>query len=418
MVLARCQLSGVATFRAEQFSVSVSDEVLADLRARIRNTRWPGAPPGAQWEQGTDLGYLRGLLEYWADGFDWRAQERWLNGFRQFRAGIDGIRVHFVHERARSGRGIPLILTNGWPGRLRRVPAARAAADGPGRAWHRRARFRRGDPLAARLRILRQAGPDRGDMPLYGGAVAPADAGLGYQRYGAHGGDFGAAVTTFMALDDPAPMLGIHLANLDLAPYTGPGSRPLSAAEQAYLAQYQRWREDDRGYGAVQSTRPQTLSYGLNDSPAGLAAWVLEKWRGWADSGGDIEATFSRDFLLTVVTLYWATQTIDPPCGTTWITGGWQPGLSLADAVTVPSRGSRLPPVHRRRHASPRVGRTPVRHPPVDTHAPRRPLPIRRAARPALAATSPPSSTTSALRPARNDALNGGYLKRFANRAW
>ncbi len=105
MVLARCQASGVATFQAEQFSVSVSDEVLADLRARIRNTRWPGAAPGAQWEQGTDLGYLRGLLEYWADGFDWRAQERWLNGFGQFRAEIDGIRVHFVHERPAAAAG-------------------------------------------------------------------------------------------------------------------------------------------------------------------------------------------------------------------------------------------------------------------------------------------------------------------------
>lgn len=134
--------------------------------------------------------------------------------------------------------------------------------------------------------------------------------GLGYRRYGAHGGGFGSAVTTFMALDDPAPVPGIHLAGLDLAPYTGPGSRPLSAAGQACLARYQRWREDDRGYGVIQPARPQALSYGLNGSPAGLAAWVLEEWRGWADSGGDIEATFSRDFLLTVVTLYWATQTI------------------------------------------------------------------------------------------------------------
>ena len=115
MVLASCEASGVAAFRAEQFSVRVDDEVLADLRARIRNTRWPGPAPGAPWEQGTDLGYLRGLLGYWADGFDWRAQERWLNGFGHFRAGIDGVRVHFVHERARGGRGIPLILTNGWP---------------------------------------------------------------------------------------------------------------------------------------------------------------------------------------------------------------------------------------------------------------------------------------------------------------
>ena len=115
MVLASCEASGVAAFGAEQFSVRVSEEVLADLRARIRNTRWPGPAPGAPWEQGTDLGYLRGLLGYWADGFDWRAQEGWLNGFRHFRAEIDGIRVHFVHERARTGHGIPLILTNGWP---------------------------------------------------------------------------------------------------------------------------------------------------------------------------------------------------------------------------------------------------------------------------------------------------------------
>src|ERR1700722_17476008 len=112
---APCEASGMTTFRAEQFDVRVSDEVLADLRARILNTRWPGAAPGAAWGQGTDLGYLQGLLGYWADGFDWRAQERWLNGFGHFRAGIDGVRVHFVHERARSGRGIPVILTNGWP---------------------------------------------------------------------------------------------------------------------------------------------------------------------------------------------------------------------------------------------------------------------------------------------------------------
>ena len=161
--------------------------------------------------------------------------------------------------------------------------------------------------------------------------------GLGYRRYGAHGSDFGSAVTTFMALDDPAPMLGIHLSNLDIAPYTGPGSRPLSEAERGYLEQFQRWREEDRGYGAIQSTRPQTVGYGLNDSPAGLAAWVLEKWRAWADSSGDLEATFSRDFLLTIVTLYWATQTITSSmrdyADNRWVDAELGPG----DAVTVPT---------------------------------------------------------------------------------
>ena len=221
----------MATFRAEQFSIRVGEEALADLRARIRNTRWPGAAPGEPWKQGTDLGYLRGLLGYWADGFDWRAQERWLNGFRHFRAEIDGIRVHFVHERARSGRGIPLILTNGWPSCFaeflplvpRLTDPAAHGIEGPG------------------FDVVIPSLPGYGfsDRPARTGVTCRYTAGLwhrlmrglGYQRYGAHGGDFGSAVTTFMALDDPAPMLGIHLSNLDVAPYTGPGSRPLSPAE-------------------------------------------------------------------------------------------------------------------------------------------------------------------------------------------
>ncbi|MBO0786999.1 MAG: epoxide hydrolase [Actinobacteria bacterium] len=327
----------MSAFRAEHFSVRVSDEVLADLRARIRNTRWPGAAPGAPWAQGTDLGWLRSLLEYWAEGFDWRAQERWLNGFRQFRAEIDGVGVHFVHERARSGRGIPLILTNGWPScfaeflplvPLLTDPGAHGI-DGPG------------------FDVVIPSLPGYGftDRPARTGVTCRYTAGLwhrlmhglGYQRYGAHGSDFGSAVATFMALDDPASLLGVHLANLDLAPYTGPGSRPLSAAERAYLAQYQRWRDDDRGYGAIQSTRPQTVSYGLTDSPAGLAAWVLEKWRGWADSGGDIDATFSRDFLLTVVTLYWVTGTIASSMRDYVDNRGPAVWVGPAETVTVPT---------------------------------------------------------------------------------
>src|SRR4029450_4406222 len=125
-------------------------------------------------------------------------------------------------------------------------------------------------------------------------------------------GDFGAGVATFMALDDPQPMLGVHLSTLEIPPYTGPGSRPLSDAERAYLAAMRRWEQTEGGYKAIQSTKPQTLGYGLNDSPAGLAAWILEKWRSWADSGGDPMARLPRDSLLTMLTIYWATQTITP----------------------------------------------------------------------------------------------------------
>src|SRR5205823_1045929 len=132
----------------------------------------------------------------------------------------------------------------------------------------------------------------------------------GYERYGAHGGDFGAGVATYMALDDPEPMLGLHLSNLEVAPHTGEGARPLSDAEREYVAQNRQWSERERGYSAIQSTKPQTLGYALNDSPAGLAAWILEKWRSWADSRGNLDERLSRDFLLTTVTLYWVTQTI------------------------------------------------------------------------------------------------------------
>jgi pimeloyl-ACP methyl ester carboxylesterase len=134
--------------------------------------------------------------------------------------------------------------------------------------------------------------------------------GLGYERYGAQGGDFGAGIATFMALRNPQPMIGVHLSNLEIAPYTGTGARPLSSAEKTYRERNEAFWQEEYGYKAIQSTKPQTLGYGLNDSPAGLAAWLLEKWRSWADSRGDLDERFSRDFLLTTVTLYWVTQTI------------------------------------------------------------------------------------------------------------
>ena len=134
--------------------------------------------------------------------------------------------------------------------------------------------------------------------------------GLGYVRYGAQGGDFGAGIATFMAMNDPTPIIGIHLSNLEISPYTGPEARPLSAAEKAYLARNEAFWQAEYGYKAIQSTKPQTLGYGLNNSPAGLAAWILEKCRSWADSAGNLDRRFSRDFLLTTVTIYWVTQTI------------------------------------------------------------------------------------------------------------
>lgn len=292
------------------FSIQIEPEILSDLRARIRATRWPDPAPGPAWDQGTDLAYLKPLLAYWAEEFDWRAQERRLNAVKQFRAELDGVHIHFVHERARQGRGIPLVLTHGWPSSfVELLPLVPFLTD----------------PAAHGIE-----GPAFDvvipSLPGYGFSERPAPGpvnyrrvallwhrlmqGLGYERYGAQGGDFGAGVATYMALTDPAPMIGVHLSNLEIAPYTGPGARPLSPAETAYRERNDQFWRAEHGYKAIQSTKPQTLGYALNDSPAGLAAWILEKWHSWADSRGQLDQRFSRDFLLTTVTLYWVTQTI------------------------------------------------------------------------------------------------------------
>ena len=321
----------------EPFSIHVEDDVLADLRARIHNTRWPDEIPGIGWEQGTNLDDLRQLLDYWANGFDWRAQEHELNAFHHFRAQLDGVHIHFIHERAADGDGIPLILTHGWPSTfvellplvpLLTKPAAHGIA-GP----------------AFDVVIPSLPGYGFSERPLRTGVNGRYTAalwhrlmrGLGYTNYGAQGGDFGASVATFMALDDPAPVIGLHLSNLDVPPFTGPGSRPLSEAERSFLARNEAFWQVESGYKAIQSTKPQTLGYGLNDSPAGLAAWILEKWRTWADSHGDLTTRFSRDFLLTTVTIYWATRTITSSMRDYFDYRWHGVTLGLADVVRVPT---------------------------------------------------------------------------------
>ena len=286
----------------EPFAIDIHDDVLSDLRARIRATRWPDQVSGLSWEQGTELGYLRDMLSYWADGFDWAAAQRRLNAFEHVRVDLGDATVHCVRARAASGDGVPLILTHGWPSSfveyLELVPLLTDPADGP----------------AFDLVIP--------SLPGYGFSPRPDHTGinyrwvagvwhrlmreLGYRRFGVGRGDFGAGVSVLMALDDPDPVLGVHLTNMDIDPYLGPGSAPLSPAEEAYVAQQRAWDAVERGYSSIQSSKPQTVGYGLTDSPAGLAAWILEKWRSWTGS------PLSRDFLLTMLTIYWATGSITP----------------------------------------------------------------------------------------------------------
>jgi len=294
----------------QPFRIHVSEPVLDDLRQRIRRTRWPDQLPEIGWEQGTELEYLRELLTYWAEAFDWRAQERELNRLTHYRAELDGLGIHFVHHRANHSSPIPLVLTHGWPSSfLELVPLLPLLTD----------------PMSHGIQgpafdVVIPSLPGYGfsDRPRTTGITVQHTAdlwdrlmrGLGYQRYAAGGGDFGSAVATCLGRDHPESVIGIHLSTLDLMPYLGPGSRPLSQAEKAFLEHHRQWWQAEGGYKAIQATKPQTAGYGLNDSPAGLAAWLLEKWRSWSDCGGDLESRFGRDFLLTTLALYWVTETI------------------------------------------------------------------------------------------------------------
>jgi len=217
--------------RVEPFAVTVSDAVLDDLRERIRRTRWPDSAPGEPWAEGTDLDYLRGLLEYWADGFDWRAQERRLNHFDHRVADVDGVRIHFVHHRADDGR-VPLILTPGWPSTFVE-PLSLVACLGD--------RFALVVPSLPGYAFSERPSHLGVDRMFVAGLWHRLMQGLGYERYGAHGGDFGAGVATGMALSQPDRVIGIHLSTAETWPYTGPGALALSVEEQAYLDRVTRW---------------------------------------------------------------------------------------------------------------------------------------------------------------------------------
>jgi len=292
----------------EPFSIAVGDSVLDDLRERIAGTRWPDQLPGAGWEYGTDLEYLRDLLGTWATSFDWRAAERALNRFAQFRARIDGLDVHFISERGRGPEPLPLVLTHGWPSSFTEYAELIPLLTDPAANG--------GDP-ADSFDVVVPSLPGFGfsGRPAGPGLVSSGIAdtwcrlmtdGLGYGRFGAHGSDIGAGVTSRLGQRHPDRLVGIHLS---AASFAEP-PQPWSAAEREYLAAVGRWDQTEGAYSAIQSTKPQTLGYGLTDSPAGLAAWIVEKFRAWSDCGGAVESRFTREQLLTNLTIYWATASI------------------------------------------------------------------------------------------------------------
>lgn len=303
-----CETSAV---KREPFAIAVDDAELDDLRRRLRDTRFPVAAPGPAWSQGTERDYLRWFVSYWVDEFDWRRNERELNRFDHYLADVGEYRIHYVHHRARHGRGLPLILIHGWPSCfMEYLPAIPLLTDPAGHGID-------GPAFDVVVPSLPGYGfsprPSRVGVNYREVAVALLElmAGLGYERFGAGGGDFGSGVAAHMAMHSPERLFGLHLTNVDVEPADVPPGE-LSEAEMAFIQERDRWDARERGYSSIQSTRPQTLGYGLTDSPAGLAAWLLEKWRSWTDSGGDPIARLTPDFLAALATIFWATRSITP----------------------------------------------------------------------------------------------------------
>ncbi len=290
----------------ERFQVGIADDDVADLRRRLAATRWPDPAPAEDWEQGTDLAYLRELVDYWRADFDWRVQERRLNDLDHFVTEIDGQRVHFVHARSRHPGALPLVLSHGWPGSIVEfldVFGPLTDPPDPADAFH---------VVAPSLPGYGFFGPvsEPGWHPRrIADAFTALMARLGYARYGVQGGDWGSIVSQNMADLAPDRVAGLHVNFVSVPRPRRDRDRELDPEERASMDRLAAFQATGAGYSAIQSTKPQTLGYALDDSPTGVAAWIVEKFRAWSDCGGDVERSFTKDQLLTNVALYWFTRT-------------------------------------------------------------------------------------------------------------
>jgi pimeloyl-ACP methyl ester carboxylesterase len=293
------------------FTIQVPDAVLTDLNARLGSARFIEPLQGDGWTYGTDLGYLRRLVAYWRNGFDWRKQERQLNQLEQFTTTIDGQRLHFVHRRSKHANALPLLITHGWPGSFVEFTKIIGPLTDP---------EAHGGSAADAFHVVMPS------IPGFAFSEAPRESGfspariaaleaalmarLGYTRYGVQGGDWGSIISTQVALVDAPHVAGLHLNMcFGAAPAGADPTAGLTDRERERVLARQVFQNEETGYQQIQGTKPQTLGIALNDSPVGLAAWIVEKFRTWCDCNGDPETIFTKDELLTNITLYWVTQT-------------------------------------------------------------------------------------------------------------
>jgi len=292
---------------AERFTIGVPDAVLSDLNERLARTRWPDQLPGTGWTYGTDTAYLRKLVSYWQDDFDWSAQQARLNDLEHYRARVGGMRIHFVHARSPDPDAIPLLLLHGWPSSFLQMLDMIPLLVDP--ASH-------GLPSTPSFHFVAASLPGFGfsDIPTRPGVGFATSAELmaelmhdvlGYSQYGVRGSDLGGVIVRQMALLHPDQVIGVHLTGMI---GTAGAEPPFTSAEQAFI-EADAATQEERAYARLQMSKPQTLAHALNDSPTGLAAWIIEKFTAWSDSNGDVESRFTKDDLLTNLMIYWITGT-------------------------------------------------------------------------------------------------------------
>jgi pimeloyl-ACP methyl ester carboxylesterase len=287
------------------FRIDVTDAELDDLRDRLHRTRWPERETVDDWSQGMPLAYAQELCSYWADTYDWREREALLNRFDQYRTEIDGLGIHFLHVRSPEADALPLVITHGWPGSIVEFQEVIGPLTDP---------VAHGGDAQDAFHVVCPSLPGYGfsDKPARAGwgvqrigtAWAQLMARLGYERYGAQGGDWGSSVTTAIGKQDPEHVAGVH-TNMPLA-FPDPSMGEFTERELEAVASFQHYQEQEAGYSTQQATRPQTVGYGLVDSPAAQLAWIVEKFWAWTDCDGHPENVLTRDQLLDNVMLYWA----------------------------------------------------------------------------------------------------------------
>ena len=325
------------------FSVEVGEEQLTELKDRLRATRWPDPETVGDWSQGVPLAYLRELCRYWSEEYDWRRAETGLNAFPQVLTEIDGLDIHALHARSPEPDALPLIITHGWPGSVVEFLKVIGPLSDP---------VAHGGDAADAFHVVCPS------LPGYGFSGKPTAAGwgvgriasawselmarLGYPRYGAQGGDWGSAVTTALGRQDPDHLAGIHL-NMPVVPFGSIDMTDMTPGERAAMGSLADYQRQESGYAKQQSTRPQTLGYGLADSPAAQCAWIVEKFAAWTDSGGHPERALTRDEILDNVTLYWLTGSGASSARLYWESFGSGLGGGSGEPVGVPTGCSIYP---------------------------------------------------------------------------